>query len=193
MRRVWRIPCTAPASRPCAERRRAHARLSYAPRAAAPIPQGTRAAARSVRDEDDDPGRRRAGADDDGRCRTRACDVHACGGGTGRQPAIAVTCALAGIGEPWPALAFDVDGEVVYCYAHLDANADGLRVGDFVARGPTLGYVGSTGNAPAAAPHLHFEIQRPPPGKAWRQGVSLDPYPLLTASGRQRDDAPLAR
>lgn len=87
----------------------------------------------------------------------------------------------------------DRAGEVVYYYAHLDAYADGLREGDLVARGQTLGYVGTTGNAPPAAPHLHFEIQRLPPGREWWKGVSLDPYPLLTASARHGDDAPLAR
>ena len=76
----------------------------------------------------------------------------------------------------------DAGGEVVYYYAHLDAYADGVREGDRVTRGQTLGYVGTSGNAPPDAPHLHFEIQRLPPGKEWWKGVSLDPFPLLTAS-----------
>ena len=44
-----------------------------------------------------------------------------------------------------------------YYYAHLDAWAPGLAVGQMVSRGETLGTVGTTGNAPAHIPHLHWE------------------------------------
>jgi murein DD-endopeptidase MepM/ murein hydrolase activator NlpD len=44
-----------------------------------------------------------------------------------------------------------------YC-AHLDRYASGLREHQAVKRSQLLGYVGSTGNASASAPHLHFEI-----------------------------------
>lgn len=87
----------------------------------------------------------------------------------------------------------DRGDEVVYYYAHLDRYAEGMREGDPVRRGQTIGYVGSSGNAAPDAPHLHFEIQRLPPGKEWWKGVSLNPYPLLAVSGGQGDDAPIAR
>jgi len=58
-----------------------------------------------------------------------------------------------------------------YYYAHLDAYAEGLAVGDHVAPGTTLGYVGTTGNAAGAAPHLHFGV--------YAAGGAIDPLPLL--------------
>jgi murein DD-endopeptidase MepM/ murein hydrolase activator NlpD len=42
------------------------------------------------------------------------------------------------------------------------------------------GYVGSTGNADEAHPHLHFAIFRLGPEKQWWKGDALDPYAALT-------------
>lgn len=48
---------------------------------------------------------------------------------------------------------------VLAYYAHLDRLRDGLAVGELVAEGEVLGYVGNTGNARTTPPHLHFEAR----------------------------------
>jgi peptidoglycan LD-endopeptidase LytH len=75
---------------------------------------------------------------------------------------------------------FDPTEKYAYYYAHLDRYADGLAEGDTVKRGQVLGYVGSTGNASAAGPHLHFAIFLLGPEKKWWRGEALDPYSALT-------------
>jgi len=74
---------------------------------------------------------------------------------------------------------FDPSEKYAYYYAHLDHYADGLAEGAKVTRGQTIGYVGSTGDANAAAPHLHFAIFLLGPEKKWWKGEALDPYPAL--------------
>jgi murein DD-endopeptidase MepM/ murein hydrolase activator NlpD len=74
---------------------------------------------------------------------------------------------------------FDPSNRYAYYYAHLDRYADGLRAGIALARGDVIGYVGSTGNASADAPHLHFAIFRLGPEQQWWKGEALNPYPLL--------------
>jgi murein DD-endopeptidase MepM/ murein hydrolase activator NlpD len=74
---------------------------------------------------------------------------------------------------------FDPAERYVYYYAHLDRYADGLAEGQTVTRGQTIGFVGSTGNAKADAPHLHFAIFLLTPEKRWWDGAALDPYPVL--------------
>ena len=74
---------------------------------------------------------------------------------------------------------FDGTGEYCYYYAHLQGYAPGLHEGQKVARGEVIGYVGSTGNAPANAPHLHFAISRLDERKEWWGGTPINPYPLL--------------
>jgi len=73
----------------------------------------------------------------------------------------------------------DASGEFVYYYAHLAGYADGLREGQAVKRGQTIGYVGATGNAPKTAPHLHFAVQRVARQGRWWKGEALNPYPAL--------------
>ena len=75
--------------------------------------------------------------------------------------------------------ASDPLGRVVYYYAHLDAYRPGLGQGATVARGDTLGFVGTTGNAPKDTPHLHFQVMRmPADGRFW-DGDPINPYPLF--------------
>ena len=66
-----------------------------------------------------------------------------------------------------------------YYYAHLKGYAPGLAEGQKVRRGQVIGYVGATGNASAAGPHLHFAINRMEQGERWWQGRAINPYPLL--------------
>ena len=79
---------------------------------------------------------------------------------------------------------FDQSEEKVYYYAHLDSYSDTLREGQTVAQGDVIGYVGTTGNAPANTPHLHFAISILPPTKEWWKGDAIDPYPLLVEPAR---------
>ncbi|KER84963.1 M23 family metallopeptidase [Xanthomonas arboricola] len=74
---------------------------------------------------------------------------------------------------------FDPNGTYCYYYAHLERYADGLVEKQAIKRGQVIGYVGSTGNADPAAPHLHFEIHRLGPEKQWWKGEVLNPYPVL--------------
>ena len=71
---------------------------------------------------------------------------------------------------------FDPAGEFAYYYAHLDAYAPGLAEGMEVRKGQVIGFVGSTGNAAAAAPHLHFAIFRLGPERRWWRGTAINPF-----------------
>ncbi len=63
-------------------------------------------------------------------------------------------------------------GGRVYYYAHLDAYAPGLEVGDRVTTRTLLGLVGTTGNAQGTPPHLHFGV--------YSLSGPINPLPLLT-------------
>jgi murein DD-endopeptidase MepM/ murein hydrolase activator NlpD len=80
---------------------------------------------------------------------------------------------------------FDPAEDYVYYYAHLEAYAAGLSEGDPVRAGQVVGYVGTTGNAPADVPHLHFAIMRLTADRRWWEGTPIDPYPLLRDAGRR--------
>jgi murein DD-endopeptidase MepM/ murein hydrolase activator NlpD len=73
---------------------------------------------------------------------------------------------------------FDPSETFSYYYAHLDRYADGLREGQSVRKGDTLGYVGTSGNAPPTVPHLHFTIFKLNADKRWWEGVPVNPFPL---------------
>jgi murein DD-endopeptidase MepM/ murein hydrolase activator NlpD len=71
---------------------------------------------------------------------------------------------------------FDLDARLCYYYAHLERYAAGLHDGQRVSQGEIIGYVGSSGNASPAAPHLHFAIFELNGDRKWWQGRALDPY-----------------
>lgn len=71
---------------------------------------------------------------------------------------------------------FDATGKACYYYAHLERYADGLVEGRAIRRGEVIGYVGTTGNAPADTPHLHFAIFELNADRRWWQGQPIDPF-----------------
>ncbi len=75
---------------------------------------------------------------------------------------------------------FDADQHFVFYYAHLAEYAPGIVEGKQLHQGELIGYVGSTGDASADAPHLHFEVSVLGPEKHWWRATSINPYPLLT-------------
>ena len=74
---------------------------------------------------------------------------------------------------------FDPLAEHAYYYAHLDRYAEGLGEGQSVSRGDVIGFVGFSGNANPAAPHLHFAIFLLGPEKNWWQGTAINPFTPL--------------
>ena len=74
---------------------------------------------------------------------------------------------------------FDETGVYCYYYAHLDRYVEGLREGVRVERGDVIGFVGSTGNADARTPHLHFAIFELEQQRQWWKGKAVNPYPGL--------------
>lgn len=75
----------------------------------------------------------------------------------------------------------DLDGRTIYYYAHLNGWRAGLKEGDLVRQGDTIGYVGSTGNV-SGSPHLHFAVFVVNDPNKWWRGRDLNPYKLLRAS-----------
>lgn len=80
----------------------------------------------------------------------------------------------------------DQAGRFVHYYAHLDRWAPGLREGQRVRRGDYLGTVGSTGNAPRNAPHLHYQLLRHANSRMWWTGDPVNPIPYLRKKGNRR-------
>lgn len=80
---------------------------------------------------------------------------------------------------------FDPGETIAYYYAHLDRYAENLAEGQAVKRGELIGYVGASGNADPAAPHLHFAVFMLGPEKQWWKGTAINPYPLLVSRGPQ--------
>jgi murein DD-endopeptidase MepM/ murein hydrolase activator NlpD len=74
---------------------------------------------------------------------------------------------------------FDPSGVYAYYYAHLERYADGLSEGQHVDSGQVIAYVGTSGNAPPNAPHLHFAIFELTAERHWWKGRAIDPYPFF--------------
>jgi peptidoglycan LD-endopeptidase LytH len=66
----------------------------------------------------------------------------------------------------------DGSGTTFY-FAHLASYAPAAREGASVARGTVIGYVGNSGDAQGASPHLHFEVHL-------GGGGPVPPYPIIT-------------
>ena len=77
----------------------------------------------------------------------------------------------------------DDDHHVAYYYAHLDRYARGLREGQQVRRGEVIGYVGTTGNAPANMPHLHFQAMRLFDSRRYNDGPPFNPISYFVVAG----------
>ena len=75
--------------------------------------------------------------------------------------------------------AANLEEQFVYYYAHLDGYHPDIYAGRPLMRGDTIGYVGTTGNAPKDTPHLHFQVMRMPADRRFWNGEPINPYPLL--------------
>jgi murein DD-endopeptidase MepM/ murein hydrolase activator NlpD len=75
--------------------------------------------------------------------------------------------------------AVDPKSRFVYYYAHLDRYRKGIAEGDALEQGDTIGFVGTSGNAPPDIPHLHFQVMRMPEDGKWWTGIPVDPRPLF--------------
>lgn len=85
--------------------------------------------------------------------------------------------------------ATDLEEQFVYYYAHLDRYHANIYAGRPLLRGDTIGYVGTTGNAPKDLPHLHFQVMRMPADRRYWIGDPINPYPLL----RQTASMPIGK
>ena len=80
----------------------------------------------------------------------------------------------------------DAERRFVFYHAHLDRVAESLRDGEAIAQGELQGYVGTTGNAPANAPHLHFQVMRMPNDNRYWEGMPIDARPFLVQTGKKK-------
>lgn len=80
----------------------------------------------------------------------------------------------------------DPHNRFIYYYAHLDKWVYPLEAGQKVKRGELIGSVGTTGNAPKDAPHLHFQLMRVTGGREYWNGPPVNPLPYLRETGKER-------
>jgi peptidoglycan LD-endopeptidase LytH len=84
--------------------------------------------------------------------------------------------------------ATDPSGHFILLYGHLDRYEPGLVNGMPLKKGQVIGYVGTSGNAPPATPHLHFGILRGEPSVSWSKGSPVNPYLLyMPPTARARE------
>ena len=79
----------------------------------------------------------------------------------------------------------DVSGRYLHYYAHLMGYAPNVKEGLAVREGEVIGFVGTTGNAPPSAPHLHFQVMRSD-ANYWN-GTPIDVRGFITKAGRMRN------
>lgn len=77
---------------------------------------------------------------------------------------------------------FDPTGRFAYYYAHLEKYGE-VHEGQVVKQGDVIGYVGTSGNAPANTPHLHFAVFQLDDSRRWWTGKALDPYLVFKDRG----------
>ena len=80
----------------------------------------------------------------------------------------------------------DAERRFVFYFAHLDRVSEQLHDGDEITQGTVLGVVGTTGNAPPNAPHLHFQVMRMPNDTRYWEGMPVDVRPFLVRNGSQK-------
>jgi murein DD-endopeptidase MepM/ murein hydrolase activator NlpD len=79
---------------------------------------------------------------------------------------------------------FDPSQRFMFYYAHLERYADELKNGQPVKRGQVIGYVGTSGNAPANTPHLHFAVGMLAESGRWWKFDAVDPYEVFSVPNR---------
>lgn len=80
----------------------------------------------------------------------------------------------------------DAERRFVFYFAHLDRVSEKLHDGDEITQGTVLGVVGTTGNAPPNAPHLHFQVMRMPNDTRYWEGMPVDVRPFLVRNGARK-------
>jgi len=84
----------------------------------------------------------------------------------------------------------DMQSRLVYYYAHMERYNEAMYPGRTIVRGDTLGFVGTTGNAPKNLPHLHFQVMRwSADGKFWN-GEPINPFAALGGVPRSQHPTP---
>jgi peptidoglycan LD-endopeptidase LytH len=81
--------------------------------------------------------------------------------------------------------ATDPGRRFVYYYAHLSRWHPETIPGRRLSRGDVLGYVGSSGNASALRPHLHFQVRLYSPDDRYWTGPPVNPLACFAQPGRR--------